>query len=881
MKVPLKWLAEYVDLAGIALADLVERITLAGLEVSGVRLFGLPAPEGLKAKQLEPGPVWEQDKIVTAKVLQIDRHPNADKLKLVTLDYGAGQPKTVVTGAPNIAVGESGQKVILGLRGSRYFFEEEDKQTKLAKKVIKTLEPKELRGIPNDAMCMSNFELGISDEHEGIILLEDDAPIGVPASEFMGDAVLEIDVLPNMARCLSMIGVAREVAAIFDRKTLTPPVPLSHKWGEGGAMVAAPPRVGSAAGQRTGGRAATDAPPLPALWERGSGGKGSAVSIADPKLSARYSATLIKDVAVGPSPGWMQRRLTYAGMRPINNIVDVTNYVMLEWGQPLHAFDYDVLVKRAGGQAPTIVVRPAKEGEVLKTLDGQDRALTPEMLVIADTAGAIALAGVMGGLETEVTAATKNVLLESANFDFVSIRRTAHRFNLFSEASTRFSRGVHPEIVLPVAERAASLMAECAGGKGDGVVDAYPAPLPTQVVTLKKSEIRRLFGVDFADGEVERVLTALQFSLLKTDDGWKVTVPLTRLDIQAGAADLIEELARIKGYDRLPSTLLSGELPPQRNNRPLALENEVRDILANAGLQECITYSLTMTEREAKLGIAGPWIELVNPISPERSAMRKSLLTNLLDVAAENLKHANAVKLFEIGAVFLPTSGRQLPAEPRRLAIVLSGRRSVEAWDNPSGQNPAPLDFFDLKGVVERLAAALHIPAFTFRATANTPFLHPGRAAELIVGDRAIGTFGELHPKTALAMFDAKTAERTFLAADLDLEAILSIVPERFAYTSVPEHQAALRDIAVVVDDALTNETIVNEIRAAGGDLLAGVRLFDVYRGESIPAGKKSLAYALTYQGDRTLKDTEIDKAHKKVEDRLKHVLKAAIRGKE
>src|SRR5262245_16821321 len=584
MKVPLQWLADHVDLSDVKLPELVDRLTLAGLEVTGVRLYGLPAPTGFKTKQIDPGPVWDEDKIVTAQVRIIEKHPNADKLKLVTLDYGAAEPKRVVTGAPNIAVGESGQKVILGLRGSRYFMEEEDKATKQSRKVLKTLEPKELRGIPNDAMCMSNFELGISDEHEGIILLESDAPVGVPAAEFMGDAVLEIDVLPNMARCLSMIGVAGEVATIFG-KAIRPPRPTPS--------VADEPIEGNVG-----------------------------VEIMDPKLSARYSATIIRGVTVGPAPGWMQRRLTYAGMRPINNIVDATNYVMLEWGQPLHAFDYDVLVKRAGGQSPTVIVRPAKEGEVLKTLDGQDRTLTPETLVIADTAGAIALAGVMGGLETEVTTATKNVLLESASFDAVSVRRTAHRFALFSEASTRFSRGIHPEIVLPAALRAAWLIADVAGGRVlRGVVDNYPAPLPTEVIALKRSEVHRLLGVDLSDAEVERILTALQFALQKTSDGWKVTVPLTRLDVQSGAADLVEELVRIHGYDRLPATLLSGELPAQRNNRALELEDKVRDLLANAGLQETVCYSLTTKAHEAKLGIAGDWVELVNPISPERSAM--------------------------------------------------------------------------------------------------------------------------------------------------------------------------------------------------------------------------------------------------------------------
>ncbi|HEX3147987.1 MAG TPA: phenylalanine--tRNA ligase subunit beta [Gemmataceae bacterium] len=838
MNVPLKWLADHVDLADVALPELVERLTLAGLEVTGVRLLGLPTPAGLKAKVLEPGPVWDRDKVVTALVRKIDKHPNADKLKLVELDYGTGTPKTVVTGAPNIAVGESGQKVILGLRGTRYFMEEEDKATKQSKKVIKTLEPKELRGIPNDAMCMSNFELGVSDEHEGIILLEADAPVGVPAVDLLGEAVLEIDVLPNMARCLSMIGVAREVAALFG-KTVRVPAATPAKMG------------GPIAGKVK-------------------------VEIVDAKLCSRYTAAMIENVTVGPAPGWMQRRLTHAGMRPINNLVDVTNYAMLEWGQPLHAFDYDILVKRAGGKAPTIIVRPAKDGEILKTLDGQDRTLTPETLVIADTAGAIALAGVMGGAETEVTTATKTVLLESASFDFVSVRRTAHRFALFSEASTRFSRGVHPELAPPASQHAARLIAESGGGTMlTGTIDAYPAPLPAQIVTLRRAEIRRLLGVDFPDAEVERVLAALQFTLTKVADGWQATVPLTRLDIQAGAADLIEELVRTHGYDRLPSILLSGELPPQRNNRVLVLEDTVRDTLANAGLQECVTYSLTAKDGEAKLGVAGPWVELVNPISPERSVMRTSLLTNLLEAAEENLKHEPAVKMFEVGPVYLPKAGEKLPVEPRRLALVLSGRRATEAWDAPSGGQV--LDFFDLKGVIERLAAALHLPGVAVRSTKEVAYLHPGRSGELFVNGKAVGCFGELHPKTAAAF---KLSEHAVLAADLDLEAILAAAPERFAYVAVPQHQAALRDVAVVVDEGLTNESVVAEIRAAGGELLAGVRLFDVYRGDSIPAGKKSLAYALTYQADRTLKDTEIDKAHKQVENRLVHVLKASIRGK-
>ena len=391
MKVPLKWLEDYVPLT-FPVAELAERLTLAGLEVSGVRLIGVPPPEGLRVKAEEAGPVWDRDKVVVAQVVTVEKHPNADKLKLPTVDYGQGRTKKMVTGAPNLNVGDSGQKVVLALAGS-VLYDGHATPKKLAE-----LKPGNIRGEPSDAMVCSTYELGIDEEHEGIILLEDDAPVGTPLADFMGDVVLELDVLPNMARCLSMIGVAREVAALT------------------GQALKLPPHDAEASGESIEGQVR--------------------VVIEDPKLSARYAAMLLRSVKIGPAPGWMQRRLSYAGMRPINNVVDITNYVMLEWGQPLHAFDYDKLVARAGGKAPTITVRPARPGETLKTLDGVDRKLTPDMLVIADTAGPIALAGVMGGAETEVSAATTNVLLESANFDFLNIRRTIKALNLPSEAST-------------------------------------------------------------------------------------------------------------------------------------------------------------------------------------------------------------------------------------------------------------------------------------------------------------------------------------------------------------------------------------------------------------------------------------------------------------
>jgi phenylalanyl-tRNA synthetase beta chain len=836
MDIPLSWLRDYVE-PTLPVPQLAERVTLAGLEVTGVRAIGLPPPEGLNVKGEGAGPVWDRDKVVVARVLGVEKHPNADRLTLVTLDYGAGQPKTVVTGAPNLKPGDQGQAVVLGLAGTEYF------DGHVTPKALKKLEPRAVRGIMNDAMVMSEFELGISDEHAGIIVLGEDAPPpGTPLADFLGDVVLEADVLPNMARCLALIGVAREVAALTGQKVRLPEDTLEE------------------AGE-----------PIEGQVE---------VAIENPALSARYAALLLRGVRVGPSPGWMQRRLASAGMRPVNNVVDVTNYVMLEWGQPLHAFDYDLLRQRAGGKSPVISVRPARAGEWIRTLDRNLRELKADNLVIADVAGPVAIAGVMGGADTEVSSATTNVLLESANFDFRSVRRTMRQFDLPSEASVRFSRGVHPEVVRPAARRAAELMRRHAGATVcRGMVDAYPAPVVPQTIPLDLAEVHRILGIDFPAEEAARILRALEFRVEPAGVGrLSVTPPPFRLDIQEGPADLVEELARVYGYDRLPETLLADELPEQHANRSLELEERTRDLLADLGLQEVVTYSLTEPSREAPLGLTtGEYVQLLNPISSERVAMRHTVLAGVLETAAANLKHREDVRLFELGPVYLSRPGEKLPAEPRRLALVLTGRRRPEFWGEPGAAPPA-LDFFDIKGVVEGLADGLHLSAVSYRS-AKVPYLHPGRAAELMIDGKPAGDFGELHPRTAEAY---GLAGRTVLAAEFDLEAVLAAVPPRHAYRPVPRYPAALRDIAVIVPETVTAERVDAEIRAAGGELLRGVRLFDLYRGESIPAGTRSLAYALTYQADdRTLTDKEVDKAHRKVEDRLRHVLKAQVRGKD
>ncbi len=838
MKIPLSWLRDYVDVT-LPVEQLAVRLTLAGLEVAGIRPVGLPVPEGVRVKPEDAGPVWERDKVVIAEVLEVVKHPDADKLKLPLVSFGGGKTKQLLTGAPNLNVGDKGQKVVVGLAGTTYF----DGHSKDKKKELKALKPATVRGILSDAMVMSQFELGIADDHEGIILLDEDAPVGTPFADYMGDFVLEIDVLPNMARCLSMIGIAREVAALTGQTLRYPPAlsGVSNEAIEGQVKVV----------------------------------------IEDPALSARYAAMLLKSVKVGPSPYWMKRRLTLAGMRPINNLVDVTNYVMLEWGQPLHAFDFDKLRERAGGKTPAIIVRPARAGEKLTTLDKAERTLAAENLVIADEKGAIALAGVMGGLETEVTESTKQVLLESASFHFVSIRRTYRAMDLPSEASARFSRGVHPEMVKPAAERACDLMRQYGGASVcKGVIDVYPAPLTPQVIDLKLSEVRRKLGMDVSKEEATRVLSALEFKVADAGEGTlRVTAPPHRLDIQEGEADLIEELARIHGYDRLPATLIREALPEPVGNAALEHEERIRDLLVNAGLQEVVTYALTEPAREKPMGLPErEYVRLVNPISSERVVMRHSLLASVLEVTGTNLKHAGDVRLFEIGRVYLPCTSDKLPDEPLRLALALTGWRQPEFWGVPAGTERQPLDFFDLKGVVEGLAADLHLADVSYQRSA-VPYLHPALAADLLVGGQVVGSFGQLHPRTAEAY---KLGGRPLLAGEFDLEAILKAVPARYAYASISPYPPALRDVAVIVDETVTAEQVLKEIRGAGGALLSEARLFDLYRGDSIAAGKKSLAYALTYQSNEgTLSDKEIDKVHKKVEDRLKHTLKASIRGQE
>ena len=827
MRVPISWLKEYVDIS-LPVSELAERLTFAGLEVASIEIIGLPGA----------ALPWDPKRIVVGEVLEIRPHPNADRLVLATVEYGAGQPKTVVTGAPNLRVGEKGHKVAFALEGARHW------DGYSATHEITTLKGRKVRGIHSDGMVLSEKELGLSEDHTGVLVLDAQAPVGTPLADYLGDVVLDLEITPNMARCMSVLGVAREVAALTGGRVRYPQIQMQ-----------------------------AEGAPIEGRVE---------VAIEDPALSARYTATLIAGVAIGPSPEWMRRRLRLAGIRPINNIVDVTNYVMLEWGQPLHAFDYDVLVRRARG-IPRITVRPAKAGETLTTLDGVTRALTPERLLIADTAGPIAVAGVMGGAETEVTDGTRTILLESANFHFVSIRKTTQALKLPSEASTRFGRGVPPSSAVPAAMRATELMRSLAGGTiARGVADCYPAPQVPSVVTLTTEEVKRILGMDLHRAEIERILMALEFRCEpEGETALRVTAPDHRLDIGTGvqgAADLIEEVARIYGYDRIPVTEMADELPPQRDRVSVDLEERVRDLLAVAGLQEVITYRLTTPEREAALvpGNASvaerPYIRLANPISADRVVMRQTLLPGLLEVMAQNARLRERLWFFEVGPVYLPNGAGELPAEPRRLAIGVAGRVVPASWRDT---DPCGADFFDLKGVVEVLLSGLHLGAVAFEP-ATHPTFAPGRTTRVLVEGHEVGFLGEVHPQVRSA-FDLPPGP--VCLAEFDLDALLACVRLTYRVAAVPRFPPALQDIALVVNEEVSAADLTAVVRSAGGPLLADVRLFDVYRGPQLPSGQKSLAFSLVFQAaDRTLTDAEVEAEKHRIVEAVARRLGARLR---
>ena len=846
MKVPISWLKDFVDLT-LDIPALAHRLTLAGLEVEEIRFVGLPIPPARSAsgphETKVTGLSWDPDTLVVGEVLEVMPHPNADRLVLCRLQDGLRE-HVVLTGAPNLFEHKgkgplpTPLKVAYAREGARLY----DGHKPGAE--LMTLKRSKIRGVESYSMACSEKELGISDEHEGIILLDADAPTGMPLVEYMGDAVLEIAITPNMARNANILGVAREVAALTGATLKLPSFDVA--W-DGPAI----------AGRVT-------------------------IAIQKPELNPRFVLGLIEGVTPGESPYWVQRRLRLAGMRPINNIVDATNYAMLEIGEPLHAFDFDVLRRRAGSRTPEIITRLPAPGERLTTLDGVDRALDDFTVLVADSAGGLSIAGVMGGAESEVGAATRNVLLEGAAWNYINIRRTLGAHKLSSEAGYRFSRGVHPAMAERGVRRGLILMHRLAGGHvAEGLVDAYPLPPKDPVVEVTPQDTQRWLGVRLEVAAIADLLRRLDFGVTAKGETVRARAPDHRLDIGegiVGKADLMEEIARLYGYDRILETMINDPLPPQRGNPALEREELVRDTLVRLGLQEVVTYRLTSSEREARRLPEGtpadpmPYIQLANPMVADRVVMRHSLLASVLEIVERNARVRERMALFEIGPVFLAAEDESLPQEVSRLVLVLAGRREPAWWQ---AADAAPVDFYDLKGLCQSLLQGLHIGEAKYEPAVH-PSFHPGRCAQVSVQGQVLGVLGELHPNLRRSY---ELPEAAVVAADLDLGVLLSAVPARHEVAAAPPFPPVLEDLAIVVEEGLPAEAVEVVLRQAAGALLAELRVFDVYRGESIGAGKKSLAYALTYQApDRTLTDSEVAALRTTIVRALEEKLRAKLR---
>lgn len=839
MKVPISWLRDYVDVSS-DLPALAERLTLAGLEVESIHLAGLPlgAPG---ARMKVTGLTWDPEKIVVGAIREVMPHPNADRLVLCRLDDGR-QEHVVLTGAPNLfpfkGQGPLAEpiKVAYAREGAELFDGHQPGWERT------TLTRAKIRGVESYSMACSEKELGISEEHEGVILLDAEAPVGVSLASYMGDAVFDIALTPNLARNASLLGVAREVAACTGAA-------LRH--------------------------------PSYALADRGPAIAGRVeLAIGEPELNPRFVLGLIEGVTIRPSPYRVQRRLRLAGMRPINNIVDATNYVMLAIGQPLHAFDFDALQARAGGRPPRIETRRARRGERLTTLDGAERALDDFTVLVCDGAGALSIAGVMGGAETEVGDATRRVLLEGAAWNTINIRRTLGSQRLSSEAAYRFSRGVHPAMAERGVRLGLSLMAELAGGTiAAGLIDDYPRPPAEVTVTVTVAQVERAIGIRLSADEIAAILRRLEFEVRVEGETLQATVPDHRLDIGqglVGVADLVEEIARIYGYDRIPETMIADPLPPQVGNPDHEAEETVRDLLAGMGLQEVITYRLTAPDRDQRHRLSAEaeasYVHLANPIANDRSVLRREILPPILEVLERNARNRSRQAIFEIGTVFRPVAGRDLPEETERLAIALTGPRHHGGWQSA---DEASMDFFDLKGIVEALAAALHLNPLRFEPIEDSTF-HPGKCARVSVDGVELGVMGEVHP---IIRSRYELSEYGVAACDLDLAGLLQARPAGWALAPVPTYPPVLEDLALIVDDDLPAERVEAVIRQAGAEWIAAVRLFDLYRGPPIEAGKKSLAYSLTYQApDRTLTDSEVRQVRERIVSRVSQELGARLR---
>ncbi len=794
MRIAYSWLKEYINLE-LSPGELAERLTHAGVEVETVERFR-EAPQG----------------VVVGEIITVEPHPHNSRLSVTGVDPGSGRPLQIVCGAPNIA---AGQKVPLALPGAML-------------PGRGGIEAAQLYGVTSEGMLCSGEELGLElGPAGGILILDPFAKTGTALGEALEleDWILILDLTPNRADCLGLLGLAYEVAALTGAAVRHPS--------------AVPPEAEDSASDTL------------------------RVVLKEPSLCSRYTARVIEDVAVGASPLWMQLRLLKSGLRPISNVVDITNYVMWEYGQPLHAFDYNLT---RGGE---IIVRRGRPGERLVTLDGVERLLDEEVLVIADTAGPVALGGVMGGESTEINPSTRAVLLEAALFNSVSVRRTARRYTIPSEASQRFERGVNSDWVAEASGRAALLMCELAGGKVlQGLLDSYPVPRQPRRVTVRPHRVNEILGMKISASRVNDILERLGFAVEAVGRSLEVTVPARRNDIFI-EEDLVEEVARLHGYEKIPATLPRGELLECREDLPERMQSLARETLAACGFNEIITYSFIspavlrsfrFPEEDQRL-LAIP---IQNPLSEEQSIMRTTLLPGLLKTLQENFHHREMDQLlFEIGPVYLPRRLPldELPLEKLRLSLAATGKLPEANWYSKS----QTAGFFVVKGAIEALLDRFGLGEAEF-VPAELSFTHPTRAAVIMIGGKEAGFLGEVKPNIAEKWDFPQSAA----IAELNLEILIDDSGHLPVVAPLPRYPAGLRDIAVVVPRSLSAGRLERSIYGAGSGLVEKVALFDLYEGAQIPPNRRSLAFTITYRHpERTLTESEINAAHSNIEKAL------------
>lgn len=815
MLASIDWLKEYVDI-DVPPAELAERLTRVGLEVESVNQLG----KGLSG-------------VVTGHVVAIERHPDSTHLWVCKIDIGKGEPLQILTGAQNVHQDDMVPVAVIGSELPKSSRNPEGMKLQLVK----------MRGLDSYGMLCSGDELGIDaklllpEQRNGILILPKDTPIGIDIKKVLGldDVVLDINLTSNKQDCFCITGLAREAAAVLGKTMHLPDMSVQEAaGGEAAALVQ--------------------------------------VQVKAPELCSRFATRVLKNIKIMPSPDWMQKHLRACGMRPISNVVDVTNYVMLELGQPMHAYDYD----KVGGH--TLVVRRADKGEKLVTLDEQERQLDPSMITIGDTTHAIGLGGVMGGLETEVTCKTVNVILESATFNGTSIRRTSTALGLRSEASGRFERGVDTVLCHNALNRAAHLLEQMGACETvAGIVEAYPQEYQQPVITVDPTAMNTRIGIEIPKAEMVKILEKLEFKVEDQGNTLKVTVPSWRQDVTCDA-DISEEIARMHSYDKIESHQPVLAMTQGRQDVIEDVRDMMMDCLVAAGLDEVVTYSFVHPNVYDKLLLAPgdarrQYIKIKNPISDEFSVMRTTMLPSLLTTASYNLaRQLESVKIFEIGRTFRPKALplTDFPVENRTVCIVLSGRREDLNWTHGKDN----MDFYDIKGVLEALLAKLQIKDYEL-VKPEEPYLHPGKSCSVKYQGQVIGYFGELHPAVA-KNFDVPTD--TYVA-ELAVEPLVSAAAQIPQYKHLPKFPGTSRDIAVVVPEQVTMKELIAVIRENAGSLLQQVRLFDVYTGKQVATGSKSMAFNLTFQAeDRTLKDEEIDTVIKNVVERVQQSYQAALR---